>query len=56
MQGGSIWGHGVYQASDWAADWLHWKLMSCLEIAFQGHYGKSYAALDEQEKLNIEYD
>jgi nitric oxide reductase subunit B len=23
MEGGSVWGHGRYVATDWTADWLH---------------------------------
>lgn len=55
MQLGSIWGHGAYQAPDWSADWLHRELVAWLDLAARETEGKSFEALDGEQKAALTY-
>ncbi len=54
MEVGSIWGHGSYVAPDWSADWLHRELMFVLNEWSQADFGKTYAALSNEQQAQLQ--
>ena len=55
MPGGTVWGHGAYQAPDWSADWIHREVLGWLDQQAQREFGKPYDQLSERDQATLHY-